>query len=154
MAEPLRLKIIRFSHQEHSTNGIMFVDGLFECYTLEDEYRAVKREGETRIPAGKYQIKLRKEGGLYSRKAEDWGCKEGMLWLQDVPGFEWIYIHPGNKHEHTSGCILVGDSQMSNLPRVGEGFVSHSVASFKALYAKCLDAMKQGKEVWVQIAEM
>ncbi|KKK90217.1 hypothetical protein LCGC14_2725280, partial [marine sediment metagenome] len=33
---------------------------------------------------------------------------EGMIWLQNVPGFKYIYIHCGNDDDDTDGCILVG----------------------------------------------
>ena len=59
----MKLKVLRFSSQEDSTSGILMEDtdiGLkFMCYTLEDEHRALKVRGETRIPAGIYNIKFR-----------------------------------------------------------------------------------------------
>ena len=39
---------------------------------------------------------------------------KGMLWVRDIPGFEYILIHTGNTDEHTSGCLLVGDTQENN----------------------------------------
>jgi len=30
------------------------------------------------------------------------------IWLQNVPGFKYIYIHCGNDDDDTDGCILVG----------------------------------------------
>ena len=56
----MKLKVIRFSSQQDSTSGILMEDtdmGLkFLCYTLEDERRALKVKGETRVPAGIYNI--------------------------------------------------------------------------------------------------
>lgn len=101
------------SDDELGTTGIMFIDDEFVGFTIEDEYREEKVDGETRIPAGTYEIKLREEGGLiqkYRARFGDW--HKGMLWLQDVQGFKWIYIHAGNTTEHTDGCIIVGYGAM------------------------------------------
>ena len=61
----MNLEVLRISSQKDSTSGILFdvVNGKrnFLCYTLEDEQRDVKVWGETRIPAGTYEIKLRNE---------------------------------------------------------------------------------------------
>ena len=58
----MKLKVLRFSSQEDSTSGLLFEDtdlGLkFLCYTLEDERRALKVKGETRVPAGIYNLAL------------------------------------------------------------------------------------------------
>ena len=35
--------------------------------------------------------------------------------LQDVPNFNYVYIHVGNDDDHTDGCLLVGDGVLSNL---------------------------------------
>ena len=66
------LLVLRFSSQKDSTNGLLFQKtesfGLqFLCYTLEDEQRALKVKGETRIPAGIYDIQFRKEGGFHNK---------------------------------------------------------------------------------------
>ena len=60
----MKFEVQRFSSQSDSTLGILFdvTDGRkFLCFTLEDEAREVKVKGETRIPAGTYKLKLRKE---------------------------------------------------------------------------------------------
>lgn len=83
----------------------------FLCFTLEDIYRPVKVMGQTRIPAGRYEIKLRPEGGKYAKYYDRFGewQKPGMLHITNVPNFEWILIHPGNSVRDTEGCLLVGD---------------------------------------------
>ena len=115
----MKLQVIRFSSQKDSSNGLLFdvTNGVkFLCYTLEEEKRDKKVMKETRIPAGTYQIKLRTEGGYHNRySSKHKGMHKGMLWLQDVPGFEWILIHTGNTDEHTAGCLLVGDTQQQNI---------------------------------------
>ena len=49
----------RFKSDSNSTIGLLSIDCMFECFVCEDEYRSVKVKGETRIPAGRYEIKLR-----------------------------------------------------------------------------------------------
>jgi hypothetical protein len=72
----MKLEVLRFSSQKDSTNGILFdvTDGRkFLCYTLEDEHRDVKEYGETRVPAGTYNITLRKVGGFHGRYLNKYG---------------------------------------------------------------------------------
>jgi hypothetical protein len=64
--------------------------------------------------------------------------------LLQVPGFEGILIHPGNKHEDTSGCILVGENKVV-------GKVINSIATFKKLYSKLQEADNKGEEITIQI---
>ena len=62
--EKMKLEVIRFSSQKDSTNGLLMdvTDEIkFLCYTLEDEHREDKIMSETRIPAGTYKLKLRKD---------------------------------------------------------------------------------------------
>src|SRR6056300_888421 len=122
----MELEVLRFSSQKDSTNGILFdvTEGRkFLSYTLEDEYRKEKVAGETRIPAGTYKITLRTTGGFHGRYEKKYGAMhKGMLWVRDVPGFEYILIHTGNTDEHTSGCLLTGLTSDSN-----KGFIGQSV---------------------------
>ena len=112
----MKLEVLRISSESDSTSGLVFdvTNGRkFLCYSLEDEYRSEKVMHETRVPAGTYKILLRKEGGFHGRYTKKYGpdFHKGMLHVQDVPGFKWILIHTGNTDEHTSGCLIVGDSQ-------------------------------------------
>ena len=67
----MKLKVLRFSSQEDSTSGLLFLEGKkgleFLCYTLEDERRVLKVKGETRVPSGTYKIELRTEGGFHEK---------------------------------------------------------------------------------------
>ena len=74
-----------------------------------------------------------------------------MLWLQDVVGFEWIYIHVGNKDDDSEGCILVGNGQISNVEERGQ--VTSSVAAYKRLYSKIVEALSDGQDVWITIED-
>lgn len=149
----MELEVLRFSSQKDSTNGLLFeitdIGKKFLCYTLEDEHRALKVKGETRIPAGRYEIKLRKEGGFHSRYTKKYpGMHKGMLHVQDVPGFEWILIHTGNTDEHTAGCLIIGQSQESNI-LVPDGFIGKSVNAYKQIYPPIAKAIEKGEDVFI-----
>lgn len=146
----MKLDVIRFQFGKDATNSLLFIDGEFECYGLEDEYREVKVMHETCIPEGEYEIKFRKEGGFHTKYAAKYGSfHKGMLWLQDVPGFEWILIHSGNTDEHTSGCYIVGETQQ-DLDRSKDGFVGNSGDAYKKLYTKCASALEKGEKVTIK----
>ena len=148
----VKLEVLRVSSESDSSSGLVFdiTNGRkFLCYSLEDEYRNDKIMHETRVPAGTYQIKLRKEGGFNARYTKKYGSfHKGMLHVQDVPGFEYILIHTGNTDEHTSGCLIVGDSQENN-QLVKNGFIGKSVQAYKRIYTPIAEALEKGEEVTI-----
>ncbi|MEC8774911.1 MAG: DUF5675 family protein [Pseudomonadota bacterium] len=82
----------------------------FLCHGLEDEYRAEKVPGETRIPAGTYRVDLRKVGGKHSKYASRFpSFHAGMIWIRDVPNFQYILWHIGNFETESDGCLLLGE---------------------------------------------
>jgi len=149
----MKLEVIRFSSQKDSTNGILFevVEGKrnFLCYTLEDEHREEKVSGETRVPSGTYEITLRTVGGFHSRYTKKYGeMHKGMLWVRNVPGFEYILIHTGNTDEHTAGCLLLGDSQQNNAIK-SDGFIGSSVQAYKRVYPRVAKALESNEKVTI-----
>ena len=145
----MKLDVIRTQFGKDATNGLLYVNGVFECYTLEDQYQAVKVMHETCIPEGEYKIIFRKVGGFHSKYTKRYGNMHyGMLWLQDVPGFEYILIHTGNTDEHTSGCLIVGDSQENN-QLMKNGFIGKSVQAYKRIYAPIAEVLENGEEVTI-----
>ena len=105
------------------TMGTLLVDGAFECFTLEDLPQEIKVPGETRIPAGTYQVKI------------TWSPRFKCLMplLIDVPGFDGIRIHPGNSAEDTHGCILVGETESAE-------WLGKSRKAYDHLFSKMQDA--------------
>ena len=72
----MKLEVLRISSEADSTSGLLFDVTYFRkflCYTLEDEYREEKIKGETRIPAGTYQVVLRKSGGFHNKYVKRYG---------------------------------------------------------------------------------
>jgi len=147
----MNLEVVRFSSESDSTNGLLFdiTDGKrkFLAYTLEDEYRKEKVMHETRIPAGKYEITLRTVGGFHAKYTKKYGeMHKGMLWVRNVPGFEYILIHTGNTDEHTSGCLLLGDTQTNNQIKK-DGFTGSSTQAYKRVYPPIADILDNGGSV-------
>lgn len=124
------LTLIRESSSTQSTMGKLMVDGVFECYTLEDVVRATKIAGETAIPAGTYKVIIDMSNRF----------KRLLPLVVDVPGFAGIRIHPGNTAKDTEGCILVGTSRSKD-------FVGNSRVAFDALFKK----MQAAKSITLMI---
>jgi len=130
----MKITVERIASDDDSTVSLILIDGRFQCFGLEDEYRELKVSGETRIPAGLYQIALRTEGRFHSRYSRRFsGSHHGMLHILNVPEFTWILIHVGNTDDHTSGCLLVGTGAMC---RAGDMMVMASVEAYRALYKR------------------
>lgn len=147
----MKLEVYRTQFGTNATNGLLFIDGVFECFTLEDEVRDKKVYGETAVPFGKYNVVLRSEGGFHNRYLAKYGSNfhKGMLWIQDVPEFEWILIHTGNRDLDTAGCLLVGDSQQ-DLDVDNKGFIGSSVNAYKKFYPKVANAILNGDKVTIE----
>ncbi|MDP2346730.1 MAG: DUF5675 family protein [Gammaproteobacteria bacterium] len=158
-------KLARFSSDTDSTLGLFFRNKQvnlqpgstgalqFMCYTLEDEHRTVKVPGETRIPAGTYEILLQTAGKMAPRYAEkyDWH-KYGMLCLQKVPNFTGIFIHPGETDKHTDGCILTGNWQRQNVTQAG--MLKESVEAYKKLYLEIAPILARKERVTIEIVDL
>lgn len=146
----------RYSDNRESTLGILFkespVGTYFLGYTLEDEFREVKVKGETRIPAGKYEIVINKVNTPLTKRYQDkYSWFKYHLMLKDVPNFQGIYIHIGNRGDDSDGCILVGDSANNN--RIGNGEISQSTACFIRLYSELYDYLEAGKKAFITIRD-
>ena len=105
----MELTLVRKFNGADCTLGELFVDGRFECFTLEDVVRPgdvaqVKVAGRTAIPPGTYRIELTMSPRF----------KRVLPLLHDVPRFEGVRIHAGNTAEDTEGCILVGRERGTN----------------------------------------
>jgi hypothetical protein len=146
----MKLQVLRTQFGKDVTNGMLFINGVFECYTLEDQYQAVKVMHETCIPEGTYDINFRKTGGFHAKYTERYqNAHYGMLHIQDVPNFTYILIHTGNSDEHTSGCLIVGETQQ-DLEVSKDGFIGNSTVAYKKMYAKVAGQLLQGKKVSIE----
>ncbi len=131
------ITVNRIKSDADATLSTVSVDSRFLCFGLEDEYRETKVAGETRIPAGMYKVTLRDVGGFHARYSSKFpDFHRGMLWVRDVPGFEYILIHIGNTDENTDGCLLVGEGATTT----GEIRLTNSTTAYRKLYLAVINA--------------
>ncbi len=140
----MRITLRRVEENNKGTIGKLLVpkddsSNPTEFVTLEDPRQEEKIPGLTRINAGIYEIVLRQEGGFaarYDKRFEPW--HDGMLHIINVPEFEYILIHCGNRPADTRGCILVG-------MRRGVGMtILQSAEAYSRVYKACYDAANSG----------
>lgn len=148
----MELKVYRLSDNGESTIGALFINDVFQCYTIEDEERTEKVFGETRIPEGTYKITLRTEGGHHEKYKSKYRFHKGMLWVRDVPNFEFILIHVGNTDLDTAGCLLVGNSPNNN--KLSKGFVGDSSTAYTNMYKKVIQAMDNCEEITITYKDL
>ena len=155
----MKLDVVRTQFGSDASNGMLFIDGVFECYTLEDEVRDVKVMHETAIPLGEYEIKYRTVGGWFTREKARYDKKfgagwfKGMLELQDVPNFTYVLIHSGNTDESTSACLLLGNTQQ-DLDMGKDGFIGSSRLAYESFYPKVRDALDAGEKVTIKYSNI
>lgn len=92
------LRLQREPSQHGATLGSLYLNNVWQCFTLEDAIADVKIPGRTAIPAGRYPVVL-----TPSRRFQ-----RVLPLLRDVPAFDGIRIHAGNVIADTAGCVLVG----------------------------------------------
>ena len=144
------IKLSRIAEGAEATVGLLQVDGLPLCFTLEDQGQpgGKKIAGETRIPAGRYRVGVRRRGRWHLKSKRRWPkWHRGMLQLQEVPGFTDVLIHPGNSDDDTAGCILPGYSATL----LGDYAVGNSVRAYRRLYGMVIEAALAGElQIWIQ----
>lgn len=145
----MEILVKRIANKPTYTIGHLYIDGEYFCDTLEDtnrnltqsdsiiKIRKTKIKDRTAIPSGTYKVAMNIVSPRYSNfakypYAKQFGGK--MPRILNVPGFEGILIHPGNTHNHTSGCLLVGENKV-----VGK------VINSQAVWLKLMDKLLTDK---------
>lgn len=130
----MNLRLIREPSTQGTTLGVLFTDGRFRAFSLEDEIRDVKVPGQTAIPAGRYRVRV------------SWSIKfsRPLPELVDVPNFSGIRIHAGNTKADTEGCILLG------VQRSGVNLIQSTPAVQDVLEDLQAD-QDAGRESWIVI---
>jgi len=145
------LKVIRIRQGNNSTLSEIYLDNQFVCYGLEDIPREKKIPGSTCIPPGTYRLGFNRNGGMngnyYDRYPKMHG---GMIEIKDIPGFSYVYIHIGNTHKETAGCLLVG---IQYVFEQGDYRLVKSITAYKKLYPLLAELMAR-EEVGINIVPL
>jgi hypothetical protein len=106
---------------DFSQSFLFSIDRAFKSMALEDtkhfapdECKEIKVPGSSRIPAGIYQLKIRKVDSDLTKKHRQtyktpWFIKNPNWYhieIVGIPGFQFVYVHSGNDDAHTLGCVL------------------------------------------------
>lgn len=139
------------------TIGVLYVDGVRFCETLEDKDRGLKQTDslsyiktrkvyqETAIPTGVYEVAMKITSPKYS--ASPWYyklCQGKVPRLMNVPGWEGVLLHTGNTALDTAGCIITGRNT-----KVGQ--LTESKVTYEKLYKKMKAAYDKGEEITIEI---
>jgi hypothetical protein len=121
------------------------------CNTLEDPVRELvdyngdgdfddpgegKIYGQTAIPAGEYELKMKMSPTF----------KRPMPYLQSVKGFTSVMIHPLTDATQTRGCIGVGECRI-------KGRLINSRAWSDILNKRLTEAEERGERNFIRISE-
>lgn len=132
----MRTKIIRVAEGKQSTLSQLYFDDIFQCYLLEDKIRDVKIPKQTAIPKGNYTLRLNTWGGMNAEYRQKFPkLHKGMIEINGLPNFSFVYIHIGNTFKQTAGCPLCGFGfEMVN----GNYQVLRSKDAYQMIYPKLL----------------
>jgi len=131
-----------------TTLGIVAWEGLPFGYSCEDEdrglqstmpieeIRRIKIPHLTCIPTGLYRVQMHPS------------VKHGreVPWILNVPGFQYIQIHPGNTAGDTDGCLLPGTRR-----DISRMVITHSRPACDWLYTQIEKMEADGKPVTILI---
>lgn len=150
----MKITVKRIAKQPTYTIGKLYVDDKYFCDTLEDtdrgltssmslsEIQKLKKQGITAIPTSTYDVTLDVISPKFSKYKQYNFCNGKLPRLLNVPGYEGVLIHIGNKPEDTEGCILVGYNTV-------KGQVTNSTDTFKKLYALLLEAKNNNEQITI-----
>ena len=129
-----------------TVSGLMLGDRHL-CYIVEDGYREVKVRGQTRIPAGRYELFARESGGFWGRYKARFG-HDFVIGFKNVPGFKWILLHIGNSVLDTDGCLLCGKDYRKDV--AGNYVATDSTETYLMLYDLFTELFNDG-QVFIEI---
>lgn len=138
----MKLRLVRRVIKNGFVEGKLYVNDVFECFTVEDTDRKLEAGGtkvqnQTAIPKGEYKV-------IMSRSAR---FKKVLPEVLNVPGFTGVRIHAGNSSKDTEGCIIVGSVNTKD----DDDWVGGSVVAISRLLPKLNKAFKAGEPITIEV---
>ena len=138
----MNIELKRIIGTKGFTEGRLYIDGVFECYTIEDEDRNLESNGKkiqdaTAIPKGKYNVTISMSNRF----------KKFLIEILNVDGFTGIRMHSGNSSKDTEGCIIVGSINDRN----DDNWVGGSKIAYEKLHKKVKTALSNGEKVTLEV---
>ena len=148
----MELTLKRIALKEEYTIGKLYVNGVYECDSLEDKVLDLTKEkkvyGKTAIPSGRYNITLGVQSPKYSKREFYMNTCGGYLpRLLNVPHFEGILLHCADGYKGADlveGCIGIGQNKI-------KGGLLNGKETFIRLYDKLKKSDIKGEEIWITI---
>lgn len=156
----MELLLKRIYLKDRYTIGRLYIDGVYECDTLEDKVRDLNKDGDlndegegkvygkTAIPYGRYKVTLDVVSPKFSRyEFYNEVCGGKLPRLLNVPHFDGILFHVADGYKGADlllGCIGVGHNLI-------KGGLLNGKQVFCDLYRKLESAIKRGEEIWIVI---
>jgi hypothetical protein len=149
----MKFTLQRLYDNGHYTLGFVQNEEKSFCsFSCEDTFRAVKIKGETRIPAGFYELKINKADTPLTLKHRtaygEWF--KYHIQVTNVQGFEGIYIHTGKDQNWTEGCLLFGYDFNLSLPKGNQALTLEAIKDFYDIVYPLLDS---GNKVTIEIKD-
>jgi len=128
------LELVRLEETDHGTFGVLKVDKVVCCFTLEPSDK-LNAQNISSIPAQQYTCRLHQSQ------------HHGLTYLvESVPGRSGIMFHPGNWVKDTEGCILLGD-------KVGKLKGDRAVLNSGHTFGQFMELMDGDEKIHLTITE-
>lgn len=154
----------RLLHTSNNPQGDYTVSHLtnrenYNSFVIEDTFREVKVKGQTRIPSGFYELKIRKEDTPLTLKHRlnyaslPWFRNNPKWFHIEVTGitnYSGVYIHTGNDDSHTAGCLLpCFEVNLSKKDNPG----AMSSAATDMFYSIVYPLLEAGTKVFIEVRD-
>lgn len=138
----MKLKLVRKNGTAGFTEGRLYIDDVFECFTVEDEDRKLETGGikikeKTAIPRGTYNITISMSNRF----------KKFLIEVLEVEQFSGIRMHSGNSSKDTEGCIIVGSINNKD----DDDWVGASKVAYERLHKKVKTALSNKEKVTLEV---
>lgn len=143
------LTLLRYLDDGNTSLGLLYLGKQFFCYTLEDTHRDEKLPGGTRIPEGTYPLSINRSlTNLTKKYRSRFPWFEYHIEIDGIPNYDLVYIHIGNSHQDTRGCLLIADGVNTGS---GEKMVTHSRRAFERFYKKIYPKIASQENLEIKI---